>query len=54
MKKTMMTLATLTLALSSSLAFARPVQSTGTKQQNVNQYHDRTPHVHERGTSLPR
>jgi len=57
MKTKWMTLATLAVALSPSLALAsapaKPVQSTGT-HQNANQYHDRTPHVHERGAVASR
>jgi hypothetical protein len=60
----LMTLAMLALVLSPSLATAagptknqtnptKTVQSNGTRQ-NVNEYHDRTPHVHERGATLPR
>jgi len=62
MKTKWMTLATLALALSPSLALAsapkpappKPVQSNGTRQQNANQYHDRTPQIHERGSGAPR
>ena len=54
MKMKWMTLATLAVALSPSLALAstpaKTTQSTGTG--HANQYHDRTPHIHERG-SIP-
>ena len=55
MKTKWMTSAALVFALSSSLAFGlapvKPVQSNGAG--HANQYHDRTPHVHERGVSTP-
>jgi hypothetical protein len=51
MKMKWMTIATLAVALSPSLALAsapaKTVHSNGTHQ--TSQYHDRTPHVHERG-----
>ena len=54
MKMKWMTLATLAVALSPSLALAaapaKTTQSNGTG--HANQYHDRTPHIHERG-SIP-
>ena len=57
MKMKWMTLTALTLALSSTLALAaapgKPAQNTGTRS-HVNEYHDRTPRVHERGTATPR
>jgi len=57
MKMKWMTMATLALALSPSLMFAnepaKPGKSTGT-HQGANQYHDRTPRVHEHGSTLPR
>ena len=57
MKTKWMTLATLALALSSSLAFgSAPVKSAsqGNGTGRTNQYHDRTPRVHERGSIAPR
>jgi len=55
MKMKTLTLATLALALSPSLMFAaapvKNVQSTGT-HGGANQYHDRTPHVHEHGSTI--
>ena len=54
MKMKWMTLATLAVALSPSLALAAaPVKQTKTTGTgHANQYHDRTPHIHERG-SIP-
>jgi hypothetical protein len=54
MKMKTLTLATLALALSPSLMFAeaptKAGQSTGTR--GANQYHDRTPRVHEHGSTV--
>ena len=57
MKMKNLILATLAVALSPSLMFAAAPakmghQSTGTRQSGSNQYHDRTPHVHEHGSSI--
>lgn len=55
MKMKWMTLATLALALSPALALAAPgkgTHSTGTGR--ANQYHDRTPRIHERGSASVR
>jgi len=56
MKMKWMTLATLAVALSPSLALAaapgKTTQTTGSG--HANQYHDRTPHIHERGSSATR
>lgn len=56
MKMKWMTLATLAVALSPSLALAsapsKSTHSTGTG--HANQYHDRTPHIHERGAIASR
>jgi hypothetical protein len=56
MKTKWMTLATFAVALSPSLALAsvpaKTAHSTGTHQ--TSQYHDRTPHVHERGAIASR
>ena len=43
-----LTLATLALALSPSLAFAHPVQSGSAHQQTS--YHDRSPQIHTHST----
>lgn len=51
MKNNWMTLATLALALSPSLAFANPTPGSNAKDHS-NQYHDRTPRVHDH-TSMP-
>jgi len=55
MKTKWMTLTALAVALTSTMAFAspKPVQSNGT-HPHENQYHDRTPHVHDRGPAAPR
>jgi len=56
MKMKWMTLATLAVALSPSLALASaPAKSTTSNGTgHANQYHDRTPHIHERGAINPR
>jgi hypothetical protein len=57
MKTKWMTLAALAFALSSSIAFGSgPAKSAsqGNGTGHTNQYHDRTPHVHERGNIAPR
>jgi hypothetical protein len=51
-----MTLTALAIALGLALsapAFATPVQSNGTRE-HTNQYHDRTPHVHDHSSTLAR
>jgi len=56
MKMRWMTLATIALALSPSLALAstsgKSTSSNGTG--HATQYHDRTPHLHQRGSISPR
>ena len=48
MKRKLITLATLALALSPSLAFAHPVLSGSAHQQTST--HDRSPRIHEHST----
>ena len=50
MKMKWITLATLAVALSPSLALAAAPGKASTGTGHANQYHDRTPHVHERGS----
>ena len=62
MKTKIIAVAGLALAIGSSLAHAsgpkpapaKQVQSNGIRQQNTNQYRDRTPKLHERGAIAPR
>ncbi len=57
MKTKLMTLATLALALSPSLALAsapeKPAKSNGTYTHSSS-VHDRTPVIHDRNSSVPR
>ncbi len=57
MKTKWMTLAALAFALTSSMALgSAPVKAAaqGNGTGHTNQYHDRTPRVHERGSIAPR
>lgn len=56
MKTKWLTLATIALVLSPSLALAAPAGKsvTGTGTGRANQYHDRTPHIHERSSIATR